>query len=139
MSSFDLVDDRRQGWAPQALKGAPAPTQGFGDSLPETRSQTQALPSRVTISDWPAQSPELQHVTNLGRSMFRAVVVCMLSSVCAALAVVALVAFAKTGWDAVHPWVSMMALVGSVGLLGIGLTILIAARARVERHLGQRS
>ena len=52
--------------------------------------------------------------------MLRAFVVCAVSLICSVLAVVALVAFAESGWDAVHPWISLMALVGSLGLLGIG-------------------
>lgn len=81
------------------------------------------------------QSPELRYITELGRSMFRAVVVCTLSSVCATLAVVALVAFARSGWDGVHPWVSLMSLIGALGLLAIGISILASARARVERKV----
>ena len=82
-----------------------------------------------------AQSPELRYVTELGRSMVRAVVVCIPASVCAALAVVALVAFARSGWDGVHPWVSLMTLVGALGLLAIGISILASARSRVEKRL----
>lgn len=139
MSSFDVARGHQQAWPPQTLRGMPSPARGFGSQFHEAPPSGPASSSRVTISYWPAQSPEIRYVTELGRSMFRAVVVCMLSSVCAVLAIVALFAFAKTGWDAVHPWVSMMALVGSVGLLGIGLTILLSARTRVEKHLGQRS
>lgn len=109
--------------------------------LARGRPVTSSMPvGRVRISDWPAQSwptqsPELRYVTELGRSMVRAVVVCTLSSVCASLAVVALVAFAHSGWDGVHPWVSLMTLIGALGLLAIGLSILASARSRVERRL----
>lgn len=124
MSSFGIVRDRQQGW--QA---------GLGDISPDLREQVDALvqggrPSmaairQVSISDWPAA--ESHQVTALRRRMVRAVLVCMLSSICATLAGVALGAFAQSGWDAVHPWVSLMALVGSIGLLAIGLGILFTA------------
>ena len=138
MAGFDVARHREQGWAPQARKGMPTPTHGFGSFFPEAPAQGQASANWVTISDWPSRSPDLRYVSELSRSMFRAVVVCMLSSTCAVLAVVALVAFSQSGWDVIHPWVSIMTLVGSVGLLSIGLRILLSARTRVEGHLRQR-
>ncbi len=138
MVGLDVARHREQGWAPQARRGIPTPALGFGSLFPEAPAQGQASANLVTISDWPARSPDLQYVENLSRSMFRAVVVCTLSAACAALAVVALILFAQSGWDAVHPWVSLMIVVGSLGLLGIGLGILVSAKAQVEKHLHQR-
>ena len=80
----------------------------------------------------------LNVLSHLRRSMLRAFVVCAVSLICSVLAVVALVAFAESGWDAVHPWVSLMILVGSLGLLGIGLGILVSATAHVKKRLRQR-
>ena len=120
MSSFGTVQDRRQGWKA-----------GLGTTSPDFSQQVAALAQgaqhrgAAAISEWPA--PEHHYVDALRRRMVRAVTVCILASVCATLAIVAMLLFAQSGWDVVHPWVSMMALVGSLGLLAIGLSILFTA------------
>ena len=44
-------------------------------------------------------------------------IVIVLSLAVAMLAAICLVMFIHSGWDAIHPWVSMMALFGSVSMM----------------------
>lgn len=131
MTTFETARALQEEWQSN-------PVRGDNQFEEITRALVQAASGRVTITDWPEKpndTPEIHYVSELGRSMLRAFVVCAISLVCSVLAIVALVLFAHSGWDDVHPWVSLMALLGSLGLLGIGLGVLLSARKRAENHL----
>lgn len=125
MSSFGAVGNGQHGW--QASLGGVSPAlQERVDALVQGSGLgSTATSQHVSISAWPAT--DRRQVAAIQQRMVRAVFVCILSSICATLAIVALVAFAHSGWEAVHPWVSFMALVGSLGLFGIGLGILLTS------------